>query len=279
MQTVLRDVLQGSPNQEKTCSFVSRWQSVHELFLRTLNDNWRRYINYLDEEVWKIFNQVILSDVDPNTSEERRFVENALANVKRLQYLIDRATRVCHMLDLNIMTMTALIKFSGAISRDDTFSTATSKSSFDEECQHIMEESQVHLKTASSLLARANSLSPHLRDVIAMRNNEFMKMMTVSTVQGNEALLALSQKSIDEARSMKVVTMVALDFLQMGYISTREGEKFGMSASKGLLIYAIIAVPLVLVTMGVYLFFELFNQTIRRSRKKQTVVEKQAAIA
>ena len=52
MQEALHHALQRSPNKE--CEFISRWENVHMLFLKTLNANWRMYINYLDEEVSKI---------------------------------------------------------------------------------------------------------------------------------------------------------------------------------------------------------------------------------
>lgn len=129
-----------------------------------------------------------------------------------------------------------------------------------------------------------------------MRNEEFMKVITASTVQGNDALLSLSRQSVREARSMKAVTVMALiyvpasfaavriqslmlrsmaaqlqrltrsspqEFLQMGYVSVEKGEGFIVSATKGLWIYSAIAVPLVVLTMGAYLCFEIF---CRRSR-------------
>ena len=48
MQLALKGVLQKSSNQD---DFISRWESVHQLFLGTLNANWRDFINYLDHEV------------------------------------------------------------------------------------------------------------------------------------------------------------------------------------------------------------------------------------
>ena len=53
MQEALHDALQRrSPIQ--ACDFIGRWERVHVLLLKTLNANWREYINYLDEEVTKI---------------------------------------------------------------------------------------------------------------------------------------------------------------------------------------------------------------------------------
>lgn len=52
MQEGLYNALQKNPGRE--CEFISQWQNVHTLILKTLNANWRQYVNYLDEEVSKI---------------------------------------------------------------------------------------------------------------------------------------------------------------------------------------------------------------------------------
>ena len=136
-----------------------------------------------------------------------------------------------------------------------------------------------------------------------MRNTEFMKTMTVSTIQGNGALLELSHKAVSEAQSMKAITIVALvyvpasfvavrydhrsfqfkftvlannssyqDFLQMGYVSTAQQNGLVVSATKGLWVYAIIAAPLVTVTMGIYFAYELLSRRLE-SRKNKIILE------
>lgn len=52
MQVALKDTLQGA--LEVARGFTSEWGEIHLLFLHTLNENWRQYINYLDQEVSKI---------------------------------------------------------------------------------------------------------------------------------------------------------------------------------------------------------------------------------
>ena len=46
----------------------------------------------------------------------------------------------------------------------------------------------------------------------------------------------------------------------MGNVSAEQGNGLVVSATKGLLVYAAITLPLVAVTMGTYLLFEFFNQ-------------------
>ena len=183
---------------------------------------------------------MILSKVDPDANEEKTFVEGSLAKVKRLQYLIDQTLRACHMLDLNSAVMTTLLKDFGEALGGDSPWIPIRSAAFMDKTRSILEEDQLHHKNASSLYVRATSISQHvsqlhrfdpkcwliltclkLRDVIAMRNNEFMKLLNSSTIQGNEALLGLSQKSVSEAQSMKAITVVALVYVPASFVAVR----------------------------------------------------------
>ncbi len=52
-----------------------------------------------------------------------------------------------------------------------------------------------------------------------MRNNEFMKSMTVSSLQGNGLVLELSHKAVKEAQSMKVITILALVYAPASFVA------------------------------------------------------------
>ena len=54
----------------------------------------------------------------------------------------------------------------------------------------------------------------------------------------------------------------------MGYVNTEKGKGFAVSTTKGLLVYTVIAIPLVVVTMGLYICFEL---VIRRSKPRKGI--------
>ena len=107
---------------------------------------------------------MVLSKVDPDTVQERVFVDGSLANVKRLQYLIDQILRACHMLDLNSSVMKTLLKDFGDILGGD------SNVAFTAETRSILQEGQVHYKNASSLYVRATSISQHVSRPPRFRN-------------------------------------------------------------------------------------------------------------
>ncbi len=105
---------------------------------------------------------MVLSKVDPDTKEEKAFVDGSLENVKRLQYLIDQTLRVCHMLDLNSAVMETLLKDFGDILGRNAPWVPTCSAAFTDETRSIYEENQIHYKNASSLYIRATSISQHV---------------------------------------------------------------------------------------------------------------------
>jgi len=54
------------------------------------------------------------------------------------------------------------------------------------------------------------------------------------------------------------------EFMQMGYISVADTGGFNVSATKGLLFYAILAIPLVSLTVAIYFLSELVNKRASR---------------
>ena len=64
----------------------------------------------------------------------------------------------------------------------------------------------------------------------------------------------------------------------MGYVSAEQGTGLVASATKGLMVYAVITIPLVLVTMGTYLLFEHFNRR-SRFRTEKIMPEKSLCMA
>ncbi len=64
----------------------------------------------------------------------------------------------------------------------------------------------------------------------------------------------------------------------MGYVNTEQGDGLVVSSTKGLLVYTSIAIPLVVVTMGVYFSFELVNRR-SESRKKDSTTQMMEAFA
>ena len=91
-------------------------------------------------------------------------MENSLGHIKRLQYLIDQVSRVRHMLDLNATVLSILVRTSENVDQDipPVPSVTVHCDTFTVEFLKVWEETHILLKAASSLLARAKSISQHV---------------------------------------------------------------------------------------------------------------------
>ncbi len=59
MQIELQNALQK--DMEQRLGFMTRWESAHLIILRTLNENWRQFICYLDEGISDIVKSCFVS--------------------------------------------------------------------------------------------------------------------------------------------------------------------------------------------------------------------------
>ncbi|MCJ1307269.1 hypothetical protein MMC25_000915 [Agyrium rufum] len=265
--------------------FKMDWDCIHLLAVASLTAGWRKYINYLDREVSKMFDTVIVSQVDPKKVEEKGLAETALNYMKRLQYLMDQIARTQHMLALNIKVMQMMRVRSTQIPE----LLAHERKEVDASNLDIVLESNIAdhefaSLNAGSLWARASILSNQLRDTISFQNGESMKAITRSTNEGNQALFGLSAKAMIETRTMKVLAILGTifvpasfvaDLLQTGYINVLQTSGFAVSATKGLWLYFSIAAPLIMATMMVFLYSEVLN----RRRLAKTLAMEQSEFA
>lgn len=96
-------------------------------------------------------------------------MEGSLANVKRVQYLIDQTSRARHMLDLNSTVMKTMTRSSAEFPASAILSDIGPMVSFEAEVESIMGECQIHHKSAESLLIRATSISQHVGSLLLAR--------------------------------------------------------------------------------------------------------------
>ncbi|KAI8399097.1 hypothetical protein FOFC_20329 [Fusarium oxysporum] len=192
----------------ESSSFIEDWTNLHITCLSSVDHNLHQFINYLDEEVDKLFKRVIMAGVEPDKLNEFDTLSSTTNDFKALQYLSDQLRR--------------------------------------------------------------------LRDTVSMRNGEFNKTSTAMTSRNTSAIVHLSDKSSREARVVKTLTVLAMvfvpaaftaDFIQMGFVTITQESPMKWSANPDLKIYAILAIPLITITMLIYMLVE-FVQRVREKEKK-----------
>ena len=123
MEDRLRNVLERS--QTSAESFNSKWTNIHRLYLESLGENWRNYINYIDLKVAELvrhpslirekilkklrqFNIVMLSPLKCDSTISTPKLEELQSAMKRLQYLTDQITRTKSLLVINMEVMSLM---------------------------------------------------------------------------------------------------------------------------------------------------------------------------
>ncbi|ENH62819.1 hypothetical protein FOC1_g10006283 [Fusarium oxysporum f. sp. cubense race 1] len=226
----------------ESSSFIEDWTNLHITCLSSVDHNLHQFINYLDEEVDKLFKRVIMAGVEPDKLNEFDTLSSTTNDFKALQYLSDQLRRVINVIQLNILTLEC---FQKQIRDLETlpFQTASQVSSFARLLKHlcnIQSEHEFSLLSASTVLERAKD------------------------------------KSSREARVVKTLTVLAMvfvpaaftaDFIQMGFVTITQESPMKWSADPDLKIYAILAIPLITITMLIYMLVE-FVQRVREKEKK-----------
>ncbi|EXA34498.1 hypothetical protein FOVG_14477 [Fusarium oxysporum f. sp. pisi HDV247] len=224
----------------ESSSFIEDWTNLHITCLSSVDHNLHQFINYLDEEVDKLFKRVIMAGVEPDKLNEFDTLSSTTNDFKALQYLSDQLRRVINVIQLNILTLECFQK-------------------------QIRDLETLPFQTASQL-----------RDTVSMRNGEFNKTSTAMTSRNTSAIVHLSDKSSREARVVKTLTVLAMvfvpaaftaDFIQMGFVTITQESPMKWSADPDLKIYAILAMPLITITMLIYMLVE-FVQRVREKEKK-----------
>ncbi|KAG9494923.1 hypothetical protein J7337_013152 [Fusarium musae] len=282
-KTVKKILSSSVLNKSGECSsFIADWTNLHIACFSSVDHDLRQFINYLDEEIDKLFKRVIMAGVEPGKLNEFDTLNSTTNDFKSLQYLSDQLRRVINIIQLNTLT---LVCFKQKIQDLETlpFQTSSQPDSLNtllKKLCNIQNEHQFSILSASTVLERAKAISDQLRDTVSMRNGEFNRTNTEMTSRNTSAIVNLSDKSSREARVVKTLTVLAMvfvpaaftaDFIQMGFITIEQESPMKWSADPDLKIYAILAIPLITITMMIYMLVEF----IQRAREKDEKVNEQ----
>ncbi|KAF5635795.1 hypothetical protein F52700_5107 [Fusarium sp. NRRL 52700] len=258
--------------------FIEDWTNLHITCFCSVDHDLHRFINYLDEEIDKLFKRVIMAGVEPGKLNEFDALTSTTNDFKSLQYLSDQLRRLMNIIQLNILTMKCFQEKIRDLEKvpPHTTSQADSVARLLKRLSGIQSEHQFSLLNVSTILERAKAISDQLRDTVSMRNGEFNKTSTAMTSRNTSAIVHLSDKSSREARVVKTLTVLAMvfvpaaftaDFVQMGFVTIEQDSPMKWSADPDLKIYAVLAIPLITITMLIYVLVE-FIQTAREKGEK-----------
>jgi hypothetical protein len=237
---------------------LREWPGLQMIFAASGLEEWRSFINYLDYEAAKLDDYLVLNS-DTAMMDQ---LSHRTTHMKQVQFFIDQMLRAGHMLNLNKTTMTAMQR--AFIRRKDMIANIPE---LEDRLENLQQQHEYLLQMVRNVHERATTLLYKVRDTTVLRNHEINRCAT-------HALMDLSRKSAYEARVAKLLTVVAViflpatfaaDFLQMGYVSVSTRKHFHILATSDLWLFAILALPLLVVTISMYFFFETLSR--RQARR------------
>ncbi|KAJ4207540.1 hypothetical protein NW759_013940 [Fusarium solani] len=137
------------------------WTWLHIACFSSVDHDLRLFINYLDEEITKVFDRVIMSGVEPTKLNEFDSVEQTSKDLKTLQYLLDQSRRLINVIELNVETIKCLQNEAhglGAISSLES-PHRPSVEVLSGLLEKAQKEHRFSLKNASAVLERAKATS------------------------------------------------------------------------------------------------------------------------
>ncbi|KIW91387.1 uncharacterized protein Z519_08283 [Cladophialophora bantiana CBS 173.52] len=261
---------------ESRASTVAEWLGVQKVCISCGTEEWRQALNYYDEQITKLFDELVMFSIETETAGDSKKVQQCVSSMKELTHLVDQLLRISHMLGLNSRIIHSMMD---AARR---YESAERRDAFLIFAETVQLQYDFLRQLTESLLARGNNLSRQLRDIIAFRNSELNNRIANATSTSTGAVVELTLKSSHEARIVKVLTVVALiyvpasfaaDFLQMGYVSVDEDRNFHIVASMDVWLWVIIAFPLILLALSVLFICEILGRRkVGRAANPNTTV-------
>ncbi|KAK3369224.1 hypothetical protein B0T24DRAFT_632148 [Lasiosphaeria ovina] len=251
-------------NTQRAHDFVRNWYGLHSIFLGTVEQDMRKFVNYLDSELTMIFDHMQLSGIEPEKLNEYDTAHRSAVDMKTLQYLQDQAQRLSTVISLNLEMLESLANLAVRLGKlfPKTVDPEGTLTQFFGELERFKREHRFSLISATAVINRARSVGEQLRDTISLRNTELANNNTAGMVE-------LSRASSRETQVLKTLTVLALifvpasyvaDFLQMGFVTLSSDGSGSWTADPGLQIYAALAFPLITATMAIYGLVEWTNR-------------------
>ncbi|UZP46506.1 hypothetical protein NXS19_014318 [Fusarium pseudograminearum] len=260
-----------------TSMFVSDWTYLHNVCFKSVDADFRNMINFLDEKITNLSDRVVMFGVELSSTNEINSVQSSTRDFKSLQFISDRARRVITCIEINMHTIECLRDELNRFTNWDTFDNLNDTPVYRllTDLSKSHEEHQFACRNASAVLARAVTTTQFLRNTISLRNSEINKSNSETVSENTRTIAQLANLSGRDARVVKTLTVLALvfvpasfvaDFVQMGFITISQDSPMRWKADSDLKIYAILALPLITITMLVYGCVEMISRLRTRTQ-------------
>ncbi|KAK1990929.1 hypothetical protein LX36DRAFT_376159 [Colletotrichum falcatum] len=237
----------SGPAQQKTTS----WATLPILVFESLTANWGDYVGSMHRAV-----ELLKLDAQSTNPVRPNIGETDSSSLKTALDVMDRLQMASHVLESNIR-----IIFSIRREAETSSILWSSSEQLDEKLRFLrcadevtreLEFQQSHVR---SILSRLEAVTMMVRDLINVRNTLTMERMTARTIR--------------EAYTMRAIALLTLAFLPPTFIAgfldldyvniLMNNGKLKLQVEPGLWLYLAISLPLVVVIMSSYLWWDRRN--------------------
>lgn len=213
---------------------------IHAMVLLSVSENWRGYINYLEESFRKLRERGFLTNIKGPTGEGD--IETDFSDIRNLQMLADKLHQLCHILGLNVQVGVHLKECIHRIrqrTKPDS-SLATSFDMFDSQVELFLFQQRTHSARITCLISRAHGVSSLVQNIHEVRQadnsnrlNHAVRDITEQSIQENKLIKQLTHQSTLDTRSTMVIALISAIFLPATFAATLFGSNFFGFVSRG----------------------------------------------
>ncbi|PVH75485.1 hypothetical protein DL98DRAFT_536503 [Cadophora sp. DSE1049] len=213
LQEQLRRTFQSVDDTSPPYQFI-----IHSMILLRVSEDWRDYLNYLEEEFSMLVDRGFYANVKGPQFEGD--VEAHYLDIRNLQILTDKLQRLRQILSLNIRLCNQM-KDSMASTRmgspeDLSIRVDRTQAKLDK----FLYDQQTSLDRIQTLVLRSTGIGQLVMSLLEIRAAEASKQMNVEmqklTEQGvneNKLMKRLTEKSTQDTKSMMIIALISAIFL------------------------------------------------------------------
>ncbi|KAF3311258.1 hypothetical protein TWF173_008555 [Orbilia oligospora] len=287
LDTLIRD----STAESSILKYLQHWTTIHSLVLIALEDEWKNFINYMEETVATMAAETLFPQLSSSDQEEDNAIQMRIFHkIQECQSTIDWLIRTKQALQLNVETVDKLSCHmkeayeheKGDLSENDR----NGYHSLSESIKNCIYGQNFAFQNVTCLLERASRAAFTFRDIASQRDSYVIKTLARLSKRAADETSALTSQSIREAQIMKSITLLALiflpatfivGFLDLDYISVTKtpNGSLQLEAKPEIFLLLALAIPLTVAVVGGWYVWQyrsnLKNLFTRRRQKKQVV--------
>lgn len=247
MESCMRDFFEADADSDIFYPFA-----LHAMLMENSLGNWRWYITYLTERVQELSDRVITSGRSDVASITVTFEDR-----QKLKVLEDKTLNLRTMLQSTIRTMESLKKRHSILRKSFGYSSRDRRATSNVLSEAI-EQASLYAIKIDVLNDRVKGAASLLSDLLAYENASSLRALAEEARIDNSRMVTLTEKAIEDSRSIKIITIVTLIFLPStvvaSFFSTQfvqiHGDKFRLSRSTW--VYFAVTIPLTMLTIAAW---------------------------